>query len=427
MLGSRWGHPLGVPLGYWGVVYYLGVTFVALWWGATGSRWGRAGVLALGVVGVGVSAVLVAVQAFVIHGFCPWCLASAVATCGVLAGGWRGRAGLARPGWVAAVGAIAVLGMAAAVLYRPRPNTVLARFDGVVMRASDLERDDPALAAELEKDVYQTQLTYVRRKAASLAIAAEAAKRGVTPDALTAAEVDAVVAQQRAALESRAKEIAPDDEARRAEILASMLEDARAERRAEWMRGLVAGHTLDVLVREPAGRPITVDLSLAHRQGPADAKVQLVVFADLQCPVCAQLDGALERLRRSQPDLAVYFRHFPLRGHAFAEEAAVVGEGIARDKGDAAFAAYKAGLYEDVSAVDSERIATVAERVGATPAELAGWRSDATLMDRVRRSAAEARASQLDGAPSVILNGRKLDGPLDEASLRARIREAAGK
>lgn len=426
VLRSTHAHLFGVPLAYLGVLYYVAVAFLAFWWCATGSRLGRCGVVILGFAGAAVSAYLLGVQVFAVRAFCPWCLASAAATVGVLAGGWRGTHGVPRPGAVAGLGALAIVGLVIAVLYRPRADPVLARFDGATIRASDLERDDPKLSAEVGKAEYVARATYVRRKFASMAISAEAERQHVAPEALTKEQVDDVVEKRRPELEAKARELTSDDDARRQEMLATLLDEARSERRAAWVAGLLKSHQATSLVRPPEGRKIDVDPSLAHRLGPDHAKVDVTVFADLQCAVCAQLESALEAIRGESPDVSVSFVHFPLRGHDFSEEAAIVGEGVARERGDAAFFVYVRTLYEDVTKVDSARIAQAAQQQGVSPEQSEAFRKDPALVARVQKSAAFARAAHLEGAPEVLINGRLIEGTLDLATLRARIAAARG-
>jgi protein-disulfide isomerase len=80
---SAFAYPLGIPMPLFGLVFYL----VAAW-----TAWrtidpapivgmpSRAALLLLGIIGVGVSAFLTGVEAFVIHSFCTWCLAQALAS-----------------------------------------------------------------------------------------------------------------------------------------------------------------------------------------------------------------------------------------------------------------------------------------------------------------------------------------------------------
>ena len=70
-----------------------------------------------------------------------------------------------------------------------------------------------------------------------------------------------------------------------------------------------------------------IDLSTAHRAGPADARVQIAVYSDFQCVFCRQLVPVLQQLRTAFPqEVAIVFRHFPLESHPRAFAAALAAE-----------------------------------------------------------------------------------------------------
>jgi hypothetical protein len=74
-------------------------------------------------------------------------------------------------------------------------------------------------------------------------------------------------------------------------------------------------------------------LARGIRMGPEQAPVQLLEFADFECPFCATFHKDLKALRGRYPtQLALTFVHFPLPIHRFAEPAARVAE-CAGDQG----------------------------------------------------------------------------------------------
>ena len=63
--------------------------------------------------------------------------------------------------------------------------------------------------------------------------------------------------------------------------------------------------------------------SQGHRFGPPSAAVTIVEFADFQCPYCRAAATSLKELQSwYKDDVAVIYRHYPLRTHDFAREAA---------------------------------------------------------------------------------------------------------
>jgi hypothetical protein len=107
------------------------------------------------------------------------------------------------------------------------------------------------------------------------------------------------------------------------------------------MTGLVLRRELLAPTAAPARieqKPLFIKDWRAHfaqgiRMGSADAPVQLMEFADFECPYCASLHKDLKALQVRYPtQVALTFVHFPLPGHRFALLAARVAE-CAGDQG----------------------------------------------------------------------------------------------
>jgi len=95
---SKWATFLGLPVGSWGVAYYLGVLALALI-GLTGrfaeSR--RLSDILLGMTGFGLlfSLWLTYLELFVIHAICQWCVVSAILATILFVLSWLDRRDLA--------------------------------------------------------------------------------------------------------------------------------------------------------------------------------------------------------------------------------------------------------------------------------------------------------------------------------------------
>jgi len=80
---SAFAYPFGIPMPLFGLVFYLAVAWIA--WRSLGPAQllgmsPRVALAALALAGLAVSVVLSAIEAFVIHAFCTWCLAQAGAS-----------------------------------------------------------------------------------------------------------------------------------------------------------------------------------------------------------------------------------------------------------------------------------------------------------------------------------------------------------
>lgn len=76
--------------------------------------------------------------------------------------------------------------------------------------------------------------------------------------------------------------------------------------------------------RPPADTsPKEIPVAHSYFTGPANAKLTLVEFSDLECPYCAQVAPILDSVAKAYPnDVKVVFKHFPLSFHPKARAAA---------------------------------------------------------------------------------------------------------
>jgi protein-disulfide isomerase len=137
--------------------------------------------------------------------------------------------------------------------------------------------------------------------------------------------------------------------------------------------------------------------------------VQVVVFADFECPYCAQTAPTLDKLEETfRGDVAIVFRHYPLSFHASAGPAA-----------EAATCAGEQGRFWDVhDALFGHKVALDQGAIrgflqGLDGFDVAAW--DKCLADgrgaaAVRDDLAAGERAGVDGTPAFFVNGVKLGG-----------------
>jgi len=163
-----------------------------------------------------------------------------------------------------------------------------------------------------------------------------------------------------------------------------------------------------------------VDPERDHIRGGDDAPLTLVEYADFECEYCGQAESIVRELVASyDTELRYVYRHLPLTDvHEHAELAAEAAEaagefGLFWEMHDLLFANNDALEYDD--------ILRYAEQLGLDVEKL----SDALLSRkhavRVARDVESADASGVAGTPSFFINGRRLHGSYDLASLRAAL------
>jgi protein-disulfide isomerase len=156
-------------------------------------------------------------------------------------------------------------------------------------------------------------------------------------------------------------------------------------------------------------------LATGVRMGSEHAPVQLLEFADFECPFCASFHKDLKALSRRYPtQIALTFVHFPLPMHRFAEPAARVAE-CAGDQGR--FETMHDLLFEQQDKFGLKPWSEFASEAGVT--DSAAFDACTKRTDPIPRvTEGKALGNQLDvqGTPTVVINGWKLGRPptLDE-------------
>jgi protein-disulfide isomerase len=171
--------------------------------------------------------------------------------------------------------------------------------------------------------------------------------------------------------------------------------------------------------------------------GEPSAKVELVEYGDLQCPVCKQfaeeiLPPVVEKQVRSG-DLKVVFRNFPIIGPQSAPAGAAALAAGAQGKGWQFLDAFYHNQGEENSGyADDAFMTAIAEAVGVPDIEK--WNRDrksATFEEEVEETNEEAERLGLTGTPSLAIKGPGTNGtelkssPGNAEGLEALIEEAS--
>jgi len=165
-------------------------------------------------------------------------------------------------------------------------------------------------------------------------------------------------------------------------------------------------------------------------RGPADAKLQIVEFADLECPSCRESQPIMEKLYEEYPNARFVFQSFPLVTlHPWAFRAAAYMDCIARSNQDQAFTfAQSVFLHQKeiesiVRRTDNEgkprvddaevtgRMRHYTETSGADPAKIQACAESPETSARIDRSYALGTSIGVNGTPTIYVNGRLVGNP----------------
>jgi protein-disulfide isomerase len=153
--------------------------------------------------------------------------------------------------------------------------------------------------------------------------------------------------------------------------------------------------------------------------GPAGAKVVVLVFSDIQCPVCRRSADATQQIAEEFPgDVRVEFWQHPLAMHANAENAAVASLAAQRQ---GRFWEYHDEVFRNQSAIDPDSLARYAEQLGLDGAKFKSDYAAPELRERVRSEAAAAERFGAKSAPAFMVNGSLKIGWASWSGFRADV------
>jgi protein-disulfide isomerase len=180
---------------------------------------------------------------------------------------------------------------------------------------------------------------------------------------------------------------------------------------------------LDKRFRAP--RQPRIDVSAAPSKGATSARVSVVEFVDYECPHCKHAQGLMRQLVDEYPnDVKVYFKHFPLSSHSNARLAAAAAVAAAKQ---GKFWPYSDKVWANSDNLTPALLEKAAKDVGL---DVARWRTDMdsdAAKARVQADRAEGTDMGINGTPSIYINGRKYDDPLEIASIKDWVDEELGR
>jgi protein-disulfide isomerase len=181
----------------------------------------------------------------------------------------------------------------------------------------------------------------------------------------------------------------------------------------------VLGQYIDIS-SEPWGRVNMGVASLDDRptQGPADAPVTIVEFADFECPFCAHAFSVLETLVNTtyKGKVKVIFKNYPLNVHPWAVKAAEAAE-CARLQNPAAFWDFARYFYSNQGSINvkniQDHVDTLAKQHKLDVASLNACMDSAQTEARVKQDQLDGNSLHVSSTPTFFVNGIPIVGLAD--------------
>lgn len=154
--------------------------------------------------------------------------------------------------------------------------------------------------------------------------------------------------------------------------------------------------------------------------GNPKGKITLVEFFDYNCGYCKKALGDLVTLMKSEPDLRVVLKDFPVLG-ADSVEAAQVASAVRKQSSPEKFFEYHQKLLGSRGHVGREQALGVAKDMGLDMDKIQKELKDPSIRAGIEETMKVADALNLTGTPSYVLGDEAVVGAVGVEQLKKRV------
>ena len=189
---------------------------------------------------------------------------------------------------------------------------------------------------------------------------------------------------------------------------------------------LILGDLYNLAVDPRQNALHSISLRDEAEQGPPDAPVTIVEYADLQCPTCARLHDFMETkiVPRYGNKVRIVFKEFPLVGiHDWSYTAAIADQ-CAFEINQSAYVPMRTAIFRNQQLINitnlRDTLLSFGEQAGVDRVQLAGCLDSKASLPRVQRDMDEGKRINITQTPTVFINGRMMIGlPSEDAYFQA--------
>lgn len=149
-------------------------------------------------------------------------------------------------------------------------------------------------------------------------------------------------------------------------------------------------------------------------RGSAAKELELVEFADFQCPHCKEAQANMDKLIVDFPKARIVFQVYPLEKiHPAAKTAAEYGVCVTKEGGSNAFFQYASAVFEGQDGLATADGATLTlnsavVKAGLDPAKIATCAATPAVGAQVDASVKLAQDLNINQVPTLMINGRQV-------------------
>ena len=148
-------------------------------------------------------------------------------------------------------------------------------------------------------------------------------------------------------------------------------------------------------------------------RGSAIKNMEIVEFADFQCPHCKDAQANMDKLAVDFPKARFVFQNYPLPQHPAAAGAAAYGLCVAKQGGSGAFFTFASAVFDGQEGLETADGATLTlnsavSKAGLDPAKIAACAATPAIIAAVDSSRKLAQDLNITQTPTLLVNGRQV-------------------
>lgn len=297
---------------------------------------------------------------------------------------------------------------------------VVAEIDGRKVTLGELEEKQASKLLQAKYKYYLAERDALEQLIDDQVIEMQAKKEGVTREELFKRHVAVNVpepTEDQIRFYYEGVQTEDSYESARPHILETVHELRLKKARDAYIAELRGEYAVVVELNQPSAQ---VEAGNAPRLGPENAPVQIIEFADYECPYCQKVNPDLIQLREQfGSEVSVVYKDFPLPMHPLAAKAA-----------EAAHCAGEQGKFWEFhdSLFQTKRLQMSDLKEEASALKLDTAKFDQCLEKgeqaaNVKKDSVEALKLGIKGTPSFFINGHFMSGAIGYAKLRETVLE----
>lgn len=300
----------------------------------------------------------------------------------------------------------------------------LISFKGSDFTLSDLPSSVAMPYYEMEHEHFEKQRAFMEEAALQL-IAAELAKKDSISEELAREQLLAITPPSENEVnrffEANKDRISKPLYEVKDDIAQYLTQQKVREKRFSVLGEMESKGDFALLIKPPKSPAVSIDTEGYPTIGSPDAKIQIVEFADYQCPHCKEASHTLHKLLEQHGDqIQLTYMDFPINRSGVSRK---VAEGaVCADQQDK-FWEYNNLAFDNQAQLTLDSPAKLAEELQLDAAQFESCISSSDTIKKVKDSELQAISLGIRGTPAIFVNGRKLEGHEIEQALTKAVED----